>query len=178
VTNFELFCEVHRPQTRGVGMKGMKFSLVLIIGVAVLFTGCGPREGEEAPGEPLEIIESEEDQEPQKEVVESDGSEDEDEDKDETEAIKAVYVGRIDGNFVEILQGGEFVTYAFDQEAEDAVNPGGMASYSGVDLVVSVDQDKQKRIQSLTLADPPAWGMRRKCKGRAGSTPCSASMSV
>jgi hypothetical protein len=64
------FAKFIAQQAGGVGMKGTKFSLVLIIGVAVLFTGCGPREGEEAPGEPLEIIESEEDREPQKEVVE------------------------------------------------------------------------------------------------------------
>ncbi|SRR6056297_290655 len=128
-------------------MNNRKAILIMAIVLALIFAGCMPQEGEAPTGEQDSGGESSEKNEGS---VESGGEE---------LSIKAIYIGRMDPSFVEIMQDGEYTTYMFHQDGKVAVEAGEIESYSGVDLQYVVGEDGKRQIASIEIADPPGVGL-------------------
>jgi len=119
---------------------------IMAVVLALIFAGCVPQEGEAPSGEQASGGEPTEQNE---ESVESGG---------ESVSIKAVYIGRMDPSFVEIMQEGEYSSYMFHQDGQAASEAGEMESYSAVDIIYIENDDGRRQIESMIRADAPGVG--------------------
>jgi len=96
-------------------------------------------------------------------VQESDDSEDVEKELSENEEeffeIKGVYIKRVDPIFIEILHEDKFEMYIFKQDEEFLIESDEIEKYSGVDIVYFLNQEGQKNIKSMELANPAGVGI-------------------
>ncbi len=127
-------------------MNNRKAILIMAIVLALVFAGCMPQEGEAPAGEQDSGGESSEKNEEPVEI----GA--------ESASIKAVYIGRMDPSFVEIMQDGEYSSYMFQQDGQAAHEAGEMENYSAVDIRYIENEEGRRQIESMERADAPGVG--------------------
>lgn len=130
----------------GVDMHIRKTIFIMVVVLALIFAGCVPQEGEAPSGEQASGGESSEQNE---ESVEIGG---------ESVSIKAIYIGRMDPSFVEIMQDGEYSSYMFHQDGQAAREAGEMENYSAVDIRYIENEEGRRQIESMERADAPGVG--------------------
>jgi len=135
-------------------MQNKRTVFVLALVIVFVFSGCLPQEMKEPKKEQQSQLQKENNTGEAEELY------------DESEKVKAVYIGRIDPDFVEILHEGDFETYAFGRDVEFAIEGDGIESYSAVDITINIDGQGRKQIESLALADPPGLGNAPEMKAQ------------
>jgi|GEM_PF-1311317 len=127
-------------------MKNKNTIWIIAFVLLVLFAGCIRQEKESPSDEQAsggELTEKAED-------VEESG--------EEAVSIKAIYIGRMDPSFVEILRDGEYESYMFHQDGKAAREAEELESYSAVDIRYIEDEQGRRQIESMIKADPPGVG--------------------
>jgi len=127
-------------------MQIRKTIFIMVVVLTLIFAGCVPQEGEAPSGEQASRGESSEQNE---ESVKIGG---------ESVSIKAIYIGRMDPSFVEIMQGGEYSSYMFHQDGQAARETGEMENYSAVDIRYIENEEGRRQIESMARADAPGVG--------------------